>query len=433
MNDVEIKEYPNLNEVMYKKVLDNGLTVFINKKKGYKKIFSSFITNFGAGDTTFIPIGESEYITVPLGVAHFLEHKMFDMPDGIDATNLFSDLGADANAYTDYNETAYIVSCTSNFEKVLEILLDFVQTPYFTDKSVEKEKGIIIEELKMYQDNPTDRIYNLLMRNMYKINNHREDVVGTIDSINSITKEILYTCYYTFYNPSNMYLCISGDVDVDKTLKLIEDNQNKKKFLYTKDIKRKYYLESSFVYKKRGKDKMDISMPRVCVGIKLPAFPFIEDLILKFEIITKMMLEYSFGFSSTNYQTMLDKDLVSGFTNTLSYDKSTAQIKFIANSNNPKGFVKFMKKELLKFKDYHIDDDSLTNLKKGLIGSTIRSYESEEFVSTAYVEYLMKNCDIFHTIDIINSITLKDLKDFGSNFKEDSFSSFILYPKYKNQ
>ena len=140
MNNYNKFEYKEINEVVYKKVLNNGLTVFINKKEGFNKIFLSFITNFGASDTKFIPIGSNDYIEAPLGVAHFLEHKMFEMPNGIDASNLFLDLGADSNAYTDYNETAYVVSCTSNFYKVLEILLDFVQTPYFTDENVEKEK-----------------------------------------------------------------------------------------------------------------------------------------------------------------------------------------------------------------------------------------------------------------------------------------------------
>lgn len=429
MSNYTKEYYNNINEIVYKKVLKNGLTVFINKKQGFNKIFLSLITNFGASDTKFIPIDSNEYLEIPLGVAHFLEHKMFEMPNGIDASNLFLDLGADSNAYTDYNETAYVVSCTSNFNKVLELLLDFVQTPYFTDENVNKEKGIIIEELKMYQDNPSDRLYNSLLKNLYKTNNHREDVVGTIESINSITKEILYTCYNTFYHPQNMYLSISGDVDVEETFKIIEDNQDKKQFPKFKGIKCKYDIESNVVNRKSGSSSMDIVMPRVSVGLKLPVFEYEQDELLKLECISKIMLEYKFGFSSKNYQYMLDEDLISGFTYSFHYDKSSSYIKFIANSFNPKLFANFIKNELINFNQFSIDEKSFNNIKKGIIGTFIKSFDNVEFVSTNLVEYLFKNTNIFNAVKIIESITIEDLLDFCKYFNEKSISYYIIKPK----
>lgn len=432
-NRVEKYYYESINETIYKLVLDNGLTVFINKKEGYNKIFSSFITNFGASDIKFIPNGEDQYITAPLGVAHFLEHKMFEMPDGNDASNLFADLGADSNAYTDYNETAYIVSCTSNFEKVLEVLLDFVQTPFFTDENVEKEKGIIIEEYKMYQDNPNDRLYNELMKNMYRINNHREDVVGNIKSINSITKEILYKCYNTFYHPSNMYLFISGDVDVYKTFELVENNQKQKSFDDYTPVKCKYDIEDNVVNKKSSSSVMDIIMPKVTFGVKLPTFEFEEDEIIKIECISKIMLEYGFGFSSKNYQYMLDQELVSGFTYSFHYDCSSSHIKFIANSFNPKDLVSFLKKQILFFKNFEIEEEAFNNIKNGLIGTFIRSYDSKDYIATAYIEYLFKNANIFKAIDIIKNLTIEDLKQFGKYFEEKSLTYHIIKPKKMNQ
>ena len=429
MNNFEKFEYKKINETVYKKVLNNGLTVYINKKNGYNKIFSSFFANFGASDTKFIPIDGKDYITVPLGVAHFLEHKMFEMPNGIDASNLFADLGADSNAYTDYNETAYVVSCTSNFYKVLDVLLDFVQTPYFTDENVEKEKGIIIEELKMYQDNPSDRLYISLLKNLYKINNHREDVVGTIDSINSITKDILYTCYNTFYHPKNMYLCISGDVNVEETFEHIEKNQSSKSFCEFNTIKCKYDIEDNVVYKKTGSSTMDIVMPRVSVGVKLPCFEYDYNELLKLECITKIILEHKFGFSSDNYQYMLDEELISGFSYSFHFDKSTSYIKFVANSFNPKLFIEFIKKELIKFKNYEIDLESFNYLKKGLIGTFIKSYDNVEFVSTNLIEYMFKNSNIFNALEIIESITINDLLNFCKYFDEKSITSFTIKPK----
>lgn len=425
-----IKEiYRDINEVLYKKVLDNGLTVFINKKKGFKRIFSTFLTNFGAYDTKFIPIDEDNYIEVPYGIAHFLEHKMFEMPNGIDASNLFADYGADSNAYTSYNETAYVVSCTSNFEKILEILLDFVQTPYFTDENVEKEKGIIIEELKMYQDNPSDRLYNSLMKNLYRLHTRRIDVVGTVESINSINKELLYKCYNTFYHPENMYLCISGDVDVEKTIELIEKNQANKTFPKFKQMKCKYIVEKNKVYRKSGSSYMDIVIPRVSVGIKLPTFELGKNDLIKAECIFKIIWEYKFGYSSENYQYLLDKELLNELSYSLTIDKVCTFIRFTANSFNPKELISFLKEEVLKLKDFQINEDTFIRFKKGLLGTFIRSFDNVEFVSSSYVEYLLKNTNIFEAIDVVNSITVDDLKEFCQFFDENSITYYIIKPK----
>ena len=430
MNKIKKQVFNSIDEVLYSKKLKNGLTVFINKKVGFNKIYSSFVTNFGAYDTKFIPIDANDYIEVPYGVAHFLEHKMFEMPDGIDASNLFFELGADSNAYTDYNSTAYIATCSSNFEKVIQLLLDFVQTPYFTDENVEKEKGIIIEELKMYKDNPSDKLYNCLMKNMYKYNTRKEDVVGSFDSINSITKEILYTCYNTFYHPNNMYLCISGDVDVEKTFELIEENQSKKTFPDFKPLKCKYIFENNVVNKKSGSSYMDIVIPRVSVGIKFPIFDFDKDEMLKIECISKIILENKFGFSSSNYQYMLDNDLVSGLTYTFLTDKCSSFLKFTANSYNPKEFVNYLKKELINLKNYEIDEKSFENLKKGLLGSFIKAFDNVEFVANDYVDYLFKNSNIFNIKEIMDSITISDLKQFCEYINDDSISYYVLKPKH---
>ena len=432
MNNIKINNYNDIKETLYTKVLDNGLTIFINKKTGFNKIFLSFVTNFGAYDLKFIPIDEKDYVEVPFGVAHFLEHKMFEMPDGIDASNLFASIGADSNAYTDYNTTSYVVSCTSNFEQVTELLLDFVQTPYFTDENVDKEKGIIIEELKMYLDNPSDRLYNLLMKNMYKYNSRKEDVVGTIESINSITKEILYKCYNTFYHPKNMYLCISGDVDVEKAIELIENNQKKKTFLPFKPLKCKYHIEDNKVFKKSGSTYMDIVMPRVSLAVKYPTFDFDKDEMLKLECISKILLEYKFGFSSQNFQYMLDEDLVSGLTYTFQTDKCSSFMKFTANSYNPKPFISFMKEELNKMRDIEIDETSFKNIKKGLLGSFIKAFDNVEFVASDYIDYLFKNSNLFNIIEIINSIKVEDVKEFCKYINDESITYYIIKPKKCN-
>lgn len=429
MNNIEVMEYKSLNEKLYKKVLNNGLTVYINQKPGLNKVFCSFITNFGANDVNFIPINKDEYITVPLGVAHFLEHKLFEMPDGIDASDLFASLGADSNAYTDFNETAYIVSCTSNVNQVICTLLDFVQSPYFTDQNVEKEQGIIIEELNMYKDSPNDQLHYYLMRNMYKVNLLREDVVGTKKSIMEINKEILYICYNTFYHPANMHFVISGDVDVIETFNLIEENQNKKSFPKFNGLKCKYNIENEIVFKRAGQSKMDIIVPKVSLGIKLPVFEYQKNEVLKTELIVKILLEYCFGVCSSNYQYMLDNELVNDFSYSCNFDDKSSYIKLSANSFNPKNFCNYIKKILLGFKKEVIDETAFNNIKKAFLGSFIRSFDSEEFICTSLVENIHKNSNIFDGVDIINCITINDLKEFSKYFNEKSFCQYIIYPK----
>ncbi len=429
MSEIKKDIYNDINEVMYTKVLDNGLTVFINKKTGFKRTFLSFVTNFGAYDTKFIPIDEDDYIEVPYGVAHFLEHKMFEMPNGLDATNLFADYGADSNAYTGYNETAYIVSCTSNFDKILEILLDFVQTPYFTDENVDREKGIIIEELKMYQDTPSDRLYNSIMKNLYKFNGRRIDVIGTLESINAITKEHLYTCYNTFYHPKNMYLCISGDINVEKTIELIEHNQSNKIFPKFKPMKCKYTIENNKVYRKSGSTYMDIVIPRVGIAIKYPIFELGKNDLLKAECIFKIIWEYKFGYSSENYQYLLDEELLSGISFSFTLDKVSSFILFTANSYNPKSLINYLKKQILTLQELNIDETTFNKFKKGLLGTFIRSFDNVEFVSSSYIEYILKNSNIFEAIDCINNITIDDLKEFCKYFNEDSITYYIIKPK----
>lgn len=428
MNKMKRDYYKDCDEVMYTKVLDNGLTVHINPKVGFNKVFMSFIVNFGANDIKFIPYDDSKYIEVPLGVAHFLEHKMFEMPNGIDATTVFESLGAESNAFTDAFQTAYIASCTSRVEEVLKTLIEFVQTPYFTDDNVLKEQGIIIEEYKMYQDYPSDRLYSSLMKNMFKKNLHREDVVGNVESIKAITKEILYKCYYTFYHPKNMYLCISGDVNVDRIVALIEDIEKNIKFVNFKDSKRKSVIEENVVFRKSGKLKMDITMPRVSIGVKLPVFKLDYNKKLKLELITKIMLENSFGFSSSNYQFMLDEQLVNRLSYSCQYDRESSYIRITANSFKSNDLIKYITNILLEFPNYKIDDDAFDNIKKAMIGSFIRALGSEEYVASSYIEYELMNCNIFDSIQIIRDLKVEDINEISKYFIKEAITNFVILP-----
>ena len=207
------KFYKNriINEEVISAKLDSGLDVLLIPKKGYIKKYAIFSTKYGSNDNKFIPINENDVIQVPEGIAHFLEHKLFEEPEG-NIFDEFSKLGTNVNAFTNFNQTSYLFSCTDNFCESLELLIKFVQNPYFTDENVEKEKGIIAQEIKMYEDNPGWRVFFNALKGMYFEHPVKIDIAGTIESIQNIDKETLYKCYNTFYNPKNMVLVTVGEI-----------------------------------------------------------------------------------------------------------------------------------------------------------------------------------------------------------------------------
>ena len=219
-----------LNESYYKHILSNGLTVLLFPKPLIKRSYAMLTVKYGSIHQEFKFLGSDEVIKTPAGVAHFLEHKMFEMPGGIDASNLFAELGADVNAYTSHENTSYYFSTVMNFSESLELLLDFVQTPCFIEESVESEKLIIEQEIMSSLDRPGSVCYHGILNNLYKENKITDDIGGTKESINQINKDTLQMCYNTFYHPSNMILVVAGNFDLDKTITLIENNQANKDF-----------------------------------------------------------------------------------------------------------------------------------------------------------------------------------------------------------
>ena len=267
---MKIIEYNNIKETVFQEIFDNGLNLKIIPKKGYKKTFVCLGTNYGSLTNIFKPIDGKEYQEMPLGIAHFLEHKMFEKEDESDISNKFAELGLEVNAYTDYTETVYLFYGSSNLEAGINLLLDFVQNPYFNKESIENEKGIIKQELLMYLDSPKERLHNGLMENMFKKYPLRYDVGGTVESIFNITPELLYKCHNTFYHPSNMILVIVGDVDPIYIRDIVLENQSKKQFIEDLIIDRKFDFEDEVVNNKTSSVNMDVVRPKVTVGIKLP-------------------------------------------------------------------------------------------------------------------------------------------------------------------
>ena len=253
---------------LYEEKLDNGLEIYIIPKN-CNNIYATFSTKYGSNNDEFVPLNETKMKSFPLGIAHFLEHKMFEMEDGKDPFEIYSNNGADANANTSNYKTTYLFSGPEFFKENINFLLDYVQKPYFTDENVEKEKGIIIQEIKMYQDDPYSVIYEKGIYNSFIKHPIKIPVIGDIENVKKITKEDLYKCYNTFYNPANMFIVITGNVDPQEAVEIIKQNQRIKKFEKFKKIKQKEYDEPDKVEKELETIKMDINIPKITLNYKI--------------------------------------------------------------------------------------------------------------------------------------------------------------------
>lgn len=266
---MEKKALNKLDLDLYSETLDNGFRIFVIPQTNVNNIYVTLSTNYGSIQREFVPYGENDMVKVPDGVAHFLEHKMFEQKDGKDPFEFFSERGADANANTNNYKTTYLFSGSKFLKDNLNFLLDYVYSPYFTDENVEKEKGIIDQEIKMYEDDPYSAIYENMIYNTFVNHPMKIKVIGSHESVYSITKEDLYTCYNTFYQPSNMFLVATGNVKPKEVIDIVKKNMAKKKFGKPEKIVVKEYVEPKEVALKEETIKMNVNIPKFGVGYKL--------------------------------------------------------------------------------------------------------------------------------------------------------------------
>lgn len=425
--------FEQLQEEIYYEKLNNGLDVYILPKKGFNKTYATFTTKYGSIDNHFLPPGKDEYVKVPDGIAHFLEHKLFEKEDG-DVFQQFSKQGASANAFTSFTRTAYLFSSTSNVEKNLETLIDFVQEPYFTEKTVEKEKGIIGQEITMYDDNPDWRLYFGLIQNMYKNHPVSIDIAGTIESISHITKDMLYECYETFYHPSNMLLFVVGPVNPDEMMGLIKENQGKKEYRNKSEIKRKFDEEQAAVAEKKQVLKMNVQTSKCLVGIKAANPIESGKEMLKNELAINIMLDILFGKSSDNYTELYGSGLID---DTFSYDYTQEQgfgfVMVGGDTNEPDVLaskLEAMLKDAKSGSDLSADD--LERTKKKKIGAFLRAINSPEFIANQFTRYAFNGMDLFDVVPMLESLTLDDIKQAADRLiEEDRMTVCQVVPKDK--
>ncbi|WP_249660100.1 EF-P 5-aminopentanol modification-associated protein YfmH [Lysinibacillus fusiformis] len=423
-------EFKQLDETLYYEKLENGLDVYILPKKGFSKTFVTFTTKYGSIDRTFVPIGQTESITVPDGIAHFLEHKMFEKEDG-DVFQKFSEYGASANAFTSFTRTAYLFSSTDNIYKSTETLLNFVQEPYFTEATVNKEKGIIGQEITMYDDQPDWRLYFGTIENMYHHHPVKIDIAGTIESINGITADHLYTCYNTFYHPSNMLLFVIGAVDPEEMMTFIRDNQGKKEFSEPVTIQRFFDEEPTEVAINERTLNMDVQKPKVYVGLKAKETNLSGREMLKHELSVQIALELIFGRTSNFYERVYEDGLIDetyAFDFTLENGFGFAMIG--SDSSEPDKLTSAIKEELAKFEgNSHFEGADLERIKRKKIGFFLRALNSIEFIANQFTRYSFNDMNLFDVVPVLEELTVDDLyKAFASIQGESQQTVFKILP-----
>ncbi|SMQ71598.1 Predicted Zn-dependent peptidase [Bacillus sp. OV166] len=425
--------FDQLQEELYHEKLANGLNVYILPKKGFNKTFATFTTKYGSVDNTFVPLGKEEYVKVPDGIAHFLEHKLFEKEDG-DVFQQFSRQGASANAFTSFTRTAYLFSSTSDVEKNLETLVDFVQDPYFSEKTVEKEKGIIGQEITMYDDNADWRLYFGLIQNLYQNHPVKIDIAGTIESISHITKDWLYECYNTFYHPSNMLLFIVGPVDPNSFMNQVKENQAKKEYKDMPEIKRKFETEPPQAAEKKQVLEMNVQTSKCLLGIKALHVDQTGDELLKNELTMNVLLDLLFGKSSENYNQLYNEGLID---ETFSFDYTQEQGFGFAmiggDTGEPDKLAETLEKMLLMAKSQMIfDEEQLERAKRKKIGAFLRAINSPEYIANQFTRYAFNDMNLFDVVPTLEKITLNDIQSLASEvISEERFSVCQVVPKKK--
>lgn len=424
-------EYEQINETLYHEVLPNGLTVYLLPKNDYHKTYGLFSTNYGSIDNEFIPYGEKEKVKVPDGIAHFLEHKLFEKEDG-DVFQLFGQQGASANAFTSFTKTSYLFSTTDQVEQNLTTLIDFVQAPYFTEETVNKEKGIIGQEIQMYEDDPNWRMFFGILNNLYPAHPLHIDIAGTVESIDKITAQDLYTCYRTFYQPSNMVLFVVGKMEPEKLMKLIRENQEAKNFPPKQEIVR-YFPENTKEIIKQSALEAAITRNKFVLGIKgLDTLPQEGTELLRYKTAINLLFQMILGNTSRNYLAMYNQGIIDdSFGFEFSLDREFHFADFSGDTDEPEKAAEKIKEIILGFADDpEVSEMNLDLLKKKMLGQYFQSLNSIEYIANQFTQSLFGDRTLFDLPEIIDSIQMKDVLAAGEAFiSEEAFSEFYMRPK----
>ena len=427
---MQIIENSKVKEKLYIEKLENGLTIMIIPKKNIQKKYIMWATNYGSIDNKFIVPGEKEVTEVPDGIAHYLEHKMFEQENGKNSLDVLTALGVNANAYTTTNHTAYLFECTDNFEPALDELMDYVQHPYFTDENVEKEKGIIGQEIMMYDDYPEWAVYMNAMKAMYKNNPIKIDIAGSIESIAKIDKEVLYKCYNTFYHPSNMVMGVAGDFEPGELLEEIKKRLIKKE--EQEEINRILENEPAEIVQNKIEKQMEVSMPLFVIGIK--DFEGVEtEITAKKHMTIEILLNMLIGKSSKLYKELYNKMLLMSEPYVeYEFSKNYAHVAITGQSKEPETILKELQNAIKEMKQNGINEEQFERVKKMIYGAYVKEYNNVSDIVRMFVSDYFKNINSFDYLENFNEITIEYAKQIlEETFREDRTIISIIKPNAK--
>ena len=407
---------------IFEETLDNGLRIFVVPKDNVNGIYATFSTKFGSIYDEFVPNNGEKMIKVPLGVAHFLEHKMFEQKDDKDPFTFYSERGCDANANTSNFKTTYLFSGANSFSDNINFLLDYVQSPYFTDENVEKEKGIIEQEIKMYDDEPFFKLYDGIVYNSFVNHPIKYPIAGTIKDVYSITKEDLYNCYNTFYHPSNMFLVITGNVEPKEAINIIKINQESKKFDKCKPIKIKEYDEPNKVYKKQEKITMALEIPKVGIAYKIDCSK-IDMNINDIKIYLSILFDLKLGPTSLIDENLKKLNLITHSLDVtlLNTDKHILII-IIAESDNTNKIMKYICDEL---NELTITQEELDRKKKVRKSNCIYRSDSIYAINNKIMGNIMNYDEVI--LDDYKKIEDINMNDMNKIIKKLDLSNKTTY------
>lgn len=422
MKEVKLK---GLDQNCYLETLKNGLDIVLVPYENKKNYFITYATRYGSDINSFVPYDSKKEITVPNGIAHFLEHKCFEQESGVDPFTFFSESGTGANASTSFDSTQYICYGTKEFNKNLRFLLKYVNEPYFTDENVLKEKGIIKEEIKMYDDIPESVLENKIRENLYQVHPHRIDIAGKCSDIDLITKEDLYKCYNTFYNPNNMFIIVAGNFSKDEALSIIkeelEDKENRIDKYNTKD-----YKEPKTVYKEEDELQVNIKVPKIALGYKFSLKDLKINDELELDLYLSMFTTLLFGSSSLFRERVRNNHLMTSFYTEWDYIKDYRSLLIFAETENPELLIGEVQKEL---ENINIESQDFERIKKVWIANEVKMIDYvENTVSNMYDDMIKYRKVINNKVDLIRKLNLKTLEELISRLKFNNRSKVILLP-----
>ena len=429
MTEIKIKSDLLLEE--YKKyTLPCGLSIYIFPKK-LTTYYAIFGTKYGSIHTNAISKSDPiKTLSFPDGIAHFLEHKLFANEDGTDAFEHFSELGSDANAYTSSNKTAYLFSATENFYESLRELITFVTQPYFTEKNVSSEIGIITEEIKMYEDSPSDCCFYGMLEGMYEHHSVKRNICGTAESIRQITPKMLYDCYNAFYNLNNMALFICGDVDDEKILTIANELLPSTSQTFDIEFQNENKSESRNAYKSYGEKKMQVSKPLFNIGIKDVDIPDDPNERQKKDAAYSILDEMIFSRAGKLYTELLEANIISPH---LSYGYTMAPTcaynSIAGEADDPKLVLEKILDFISCLKEEGLSEEDFLRGKRVMYAEFVKSFDSTDNIANNLLSFTFDGCELLSYADIIASVTFDDVKNiFNTAFNQEKITLSVILP-----